>query len=194
MTDGGYNREIRIIYRPCDNLLVESPQVLEASAAPGEYQDIYIFYPVQIVYRFGDLPGRAFALHFHRIYEDPDIIETAPQYMQYVADNGAGRRCHDTDLRGEHRDRPLVGLVEEAFLLKPFLKLLESELKLTHPFRLGLLHIKLRLSCLIVETDPPKAQDFQAVLYLEFYALVRAPEERAIKDRLSVLKGEVHMA
>src|SRR3989338_5057506 len=146
MTDGGYNREIRIIYRPCDNLLVESPQVLEASAAPGEYQDIYIFYPVQIVYRFGDLPGRAFALHFHRIYEDPDIIETAPQYMQYVADNGACRRCHDTDPRGEYRDRPLIGLVKEA------------------------------------------------VLHLEFYALVRAPEERAIKDRLSVLKGEVHMA
>jgi hypothetical protein len=102
------------------DLLVEWHQILNAAAAARDDQQIGPRHGtigrqgIETANGGGDLARRVIALHQDRPDQHP-ARETVGDPVQDVADDGSGRRGHNSDHRGKDREFALAAGLEQAF-------------------------------------------------------------------------------
>ena len=111
-----------------------------------------------------------------------------------VADDCSGGRRDDANASGECRKRALTFGVEQAFLLKPALDLLECKLQRSCAHGLKVLGDKLDLAALLVNGDASTHQNLQAVFGAEAQQRRLAAEENGGDLAGVVLQGEINVA
>ena len=176
------------------DLLVESPQIFERTAAARHDHHVREFRAIEIPQSRHDFPGGAFALHLHGIKLHVHVGEAPLQHAQNVANRRAGGRRDHADASRQHRQRLLARLVEESFVLKFFLQLLEGELQRAQAHGLDVADVNLIFAARFVDAERAADGDVQAVLGAEFQQPRLIAETDAANLRSCVLQSEIEMA
>ena len=117
VTDGGDNRNVRVIDRARNALVVKRPQVLDrAAAAPGD-DEIAHMIAVGITNRPGDLRRSFRTLNAHRQQHDLAGRPALAEHADNVAHGCARRRRDHSDPLRKCRQRLFVHTVKQALFL-----------------------------------------------------------------------------
>ena len=119
---GGDDRDPAMKDRFGNDFFVEGPKVFDASSAASYDHHIDKIVFVELLDRFGDLLGCAFALHFDRVEDEMEAGKTARQDVEDVLDGGSGRTRDDTYAFGKFgKGRFLLGFETSPFCAVLFL-------------------------------------------------------------------------
>ena len=182
-----------------DDLFVEAPQILEASAAARDDDQVGPRHgsaddqPVEAVDGGGDLDRAGLALHPHR--PDQNVAgEAVGEPVQNVADHGTrGRSDHADDAR-QIRERQLAMGIEQALGGERAFPLLEQRHEGADAGRLEIVDDDLVGRFVGIGGDPAFDYDLEPLLRLELEPLKGAPPDERVDDGVLVLELEVAVA
>ena len=176
--------------RPRHVLLVERPEVFEGTAPARDDDHVNVVEAFQRVERRNDGGHGLIALHQGGGENQLDGRVAARRHVLNVVPDGAGRRGDDSHSRGESRQGPLAGLLEQALLFEPHPELFELQLKLADA--LGPHHVgnELKVAARLVEGHTPVGDDGAALLN-EVGSNAAVTEHHASERRVPVPQAEV---
>src|SRR5689334_695460 len=129
VSDRGDNRNERCHDRTRNDFLVKLPQILNATAATSDYDQIEWRPNRAWVGKFingrCNFRGRAATLHPNRIDQDFDPASTPPQNVENIANRSAAWRGDDSDPFWESREWFLARRIEQALGFQLALERLE---------------------------------------------------------------------
>ena len=151
-----------------EDLFVEFPQVLEASAAAGDDDDIHrgktaILGRGETSDRLGNFGCRPPSLHADGSDENFNVRCTPAQDVQEVADRGAGGRSDHHDADGVGRQGLFAGLVEESLGPEFFLEGTEAGFEFAGAARLQAADDDLVLAARLVDLDVAEQFDLHPI-------------------------------
>ena len=169
MADGGDDRHAAGGHGAGEDLFVEFPEVLEASAAAGDDDDIYrgkvmVLSVGEASDCSGNFHRRPPALHTDRSDEDFNVRRAPAQDVQEVADRGSGRRGDHPDADGVGRQGLFAGLVEKSLGPELFLQGAEARLKFAGAPGLDAADDDLVLAARLVDRDVAEQLDFHPIV------------------------------
>src|SRR5438132_14402972 len=179
--------------RPCHDLLVERPQILQRASAAADENHVVNLPPGEMADRCGDLAPGGRTLNPHRINLQRQSVESAGDDIQDVADRGAGRTGHHRDALRQHRNGLLARRIEEPLLSQALLELLEGQLQCAEAGGLRGHGIELQLALLVVDREPAAHDQLQAVLDSEAQESRVAGKEHHAHLRTAILDRKIEM-
>src|SRR5258707_2887850 len=181
MADGRDHRNRRVADRARHSLFIESPKVFDrAAAAPYDhYIDPVVVTPARVMFiekfdRANDLVRRVFALHASRREQNMNAARPSRNYVDDVANGGAGGRSDDANASQGKWNRAFQFRREQTFGLQTRLCLFESKLQRTGANRLERFDDQLILALGLVDADATARAHLQTVFGAKTYALVAA--------------------
>ena len=191
MTDGGDDRNVRVIDRARNALVVKRPQVLNrAAAAPGD-DEIAHMIAVGITNRPGDLRRSFRTLNAHRQQHDlagrPALAEHADDIAHRCA---GGRRDHGDPLR-KLRQRFFVYAVKQSLFLQLFFELLVSSIQIADTAGDQPRAIELIRAVARIDSDAADRCHAHAARRTKAQRLCAAAKHHAAQAALGILEREV---
>src|SRR5258708_31047488 len=164
MADGRDHRNRRVADRAGNSLFIESPKVFDrAAAAPYDhYIDPVVVTPilqrarvmiVKKLNRADDLVRGVFALHASRREQYMNAARASRNYVDDIANGGAGGRSDDANPSREKWNRAFQFRREQTFALQTSFSLFESKLQRTGANRLERFDDQLILALGFVHAD-----------------------------------------
>ena len=117
MPDGGYDRDVRIIDRTRDPLIIKRPQVLDRTAAAAGNDEVTDLIAIGIPDRSGNLCRCLRSLYAHGQQHDLAGRPSLAEYADNVAHCCARRRRDHSDALWKCRQRLFVRTVKQALFL-----------------------------------------------------------------------------
>jgi hypothetical protein len=177
--------------RPGDDLLVESPEVLNRSAASTHDDYVYVVHASDGVKPPRDGERCTLTLHTGSAQDDLSVPIPAAQDLDDVPNSRAVERGHDTYLAWERRQRPLAPGIEQPFELESLLDLLEGQLQGAKSLWLERLANELVFALCFVDRHAAARDDSQTVCRLEPQAAERGAKDDGTYLSRPILQREV---
>src|SRR5204863_1424585 len=175
-------------------LFVERPQIFNRPAAAADDDDVDARHASDRPQAAGNFVRRAFTLDARRPDDQMRVRISPAEHFDDVADGGALERGHDADFAGQGGERPFAGLVEQPFVLKPLLQLIEGKLQRAQALRLQVLADQLVFALWLVDRDTPAGDHRKAVGRLELQISERRLENDGAYLSGGVFQREVEVA
>src|SRR5258707_4230583 len=202
MADGRDHRNRRVADRARHGLFIESPKVFDRAAAASydHYIDPVVVTPilqrarvmiVKKLNRADDLVRGVFTLHASRREQDMNAARASRNYIDDVANGGAGGRSDDADASREKWNRAFQFRREQTFGLHTRLGLFESKLQRTGANRLERFDDQLILALGFVHADATARAHLQTVFGTKAYALVAAAIAHGADLRELIFQSEI---
>src|SRR5690242_17529720 len=164
------HRNVRSENRPRDDFFVESPQILQGSAAAADDNDIDGAQLIEIVNTTGNFSRGAVTLDFHRPNYNPPVGVAVIDDAQHIAQSSAAIRGYNPDGSWQERQRSLALLGKQAVRKELLFQLLEGYVKSTLSPRFDFLDIQLQIATNRINAHPTETQNRHAVFWSEAQA------------------------
>ena len=195
VADGGDDGQMRGGDGAGEGLVVEGGEVFDGASAAGDEDEVGAFEVlVEPADAGNDAARTGRSLHDGGVDEEVEAGVAAADDGDDVADDGPGGGGDDADAVRERREGAFAVGVEEAFICKAALELLEGKLQGTRSARLQGFSDELELASTFVDGDAAADEDGEAVHRFEAEELGLAAEEDDGKLGFAVLEGEVDVA
>ena len=206
------DRQGRFKDGPSHGFLVESPEVLQATAAPGHQEQVQSKFDrrtragsgsrsddlavvlVQQADGGGDFNGGAVPLNTASGEQQFQGRIATPDHVQDIVQRGALRRGDDADALRVARQRPLALSREQAFGFKLFFELFKGYLEGPGSLEFNARDAQLILSASLIHGDVPAEDYFASILEQRAVDLSFAPEKDATELRAGIFEREVNVA
>ena len=193
MPDGRYDRDVRIIDRARDPLIVERPQVLDRTAAAAGDDQVADLIAISIPDGPGDLRRRLRPLHAHGQQHNLAVRPAFAEHADDIAHGRTRRRRDDGDPLRKCRQRLFVCTVKQALFLELLLELLISGIQVTHAARDEPRAVELIRAVARIDRDAADRRDTHAARRAKAQRLRAAAKHHAPQTALGVLECEIMM-
>ena len=193
MSDGRYDRDVRIIDRTRDPLVIERPQVLDRTAAAAGDDQVADLIAVGIPDGTGDLRRRLRPLHAHGQQHDLAGRPALAEHADNIADGRTRRRRDHSDPLRKCRQRLFVCTVKQALFLELLLELLISRIQVAHAARDEPRAIELIRPVARIDRDAADRRNAHAARRAKAQRLRAAAKHHAPQTALGVLECEIMM-
>ena len=193
MPDGGNDRDIRIVDRPRDTLVIERPQILDRTAAAAGDDEVADPIAVGIPDRSGDLRRCLRPLHAHGQQHDLAGRPALTEHADDIAHGRTRRRRDDSDPLRKQRQWLFVRAVKQALLLQLLLELLVGGIQVAHTARNEPRTIELICPVARIDRDAADGRNAHSARRAKAQRLRAAAKHHAPQAALGILEREIMM-